>query len=239
MRSRFREVLQSAGSGSQKPIKKPDRRAVEERDHAHTSFAHGRRSPRTLHRRQLTKGQFIWAQTGQFCWAPRERATLLDSAKPTIVRIHSTANAVLQNAFSSFVLYSLYKDMFRRGVQTSLTHAIIFDEAHRAARLKLIPQLAKECRKFGLALVLASQEAKDFSTSLFSAVGNYLALRVTEADARTLARMTGPTADEKHTADRLKALVRYTGVFFGEGRARPVTVRLGSDNGTTSGGQSP
>lgn len=164
-----------------------------------------------------------------FFEAAGERASLLDSAQPTIVRVHSTNNAMLQNAFSSFVLYSLYKDMFRRGVQNRLTHAVIFDEAHRAARLKLIPQFAKECRKFGLAFALASQEAKDFSTSLFSAVGNYLALRVTEADARTLARMTGSAADEKRTADRIKALARYTAVFFGEGYIRPVTVRLGHD----------
>ena len=33
--------------------------------------------------------------------------------------------------------------------------------------LKLIPQFAKECRKFGLSLILASQEAKDFNASLF------------------------------------------------------------------------
>ena len=142
------------------------------------------------------------------------------------MRIHGTTNGMLQNAFSSFVLYSLYKDMFRRGVQSRLTHAVIFDEAHRAARLKLIPQFGKECRKFGLALALASQEARDFDPSLFAAVGSYLVLRVTEADARTLARMTGSTLEERRTADRLKALERYTALFFGEGRPRPVSIRL-------------
>jgi DNA phosphorothioation-dependent restriction protein DptH len=155
-----------------------------------------------------------------------ERASLLEERRPTIVRIHGTTNAILQNAFSSFVLYSLYKDMFRRGVQSRITHAVIFDEAHRAARLKLIPQFAKECRKFGLAFALASQEAKDFNDSLFSAVGSYLVLRVTETDARTLARKAGSTLDEKRTADRLKALERYTALFFGEGRSRPIVVRL-------------
>lgn len=89
---------------------------------------------------------------------------------------------MLQNAFSSFALYSLYKDMFRRGRQAALTPAIVFDEAHRAARLKLIPQLAKECRKFGLMLALASQEARDFNPGLFAAVGSYLVLRVSELD---------------------------------------------------------
>ena len=155
-----------------------------------------------------------------------DRASLLDECRPTVVRIHGTTNGMLQNAFSSFVLYSIYKDMFRRGVQSRLTHAVIFDEAHRAARLKLIPQFGKECRKFGLALALASQEARDFDPSLFAAVGNYLVLRVTETDARTLARMTGSTLEERRTADKLKALERYTAIFFGEGRPRPTSIRL-------------
>ena len=153
-------------------------------------------------------------------------ASLLDEVRPTVVRIHGTTNGMLQNAFSSFVLYSLYKDMFRRGVQPRLTHAIIFDEAHRAARLKLIRQFGKECRKYGLALGLASQEAKDFDPSLFAAVGSYLALRVSEADARTLARMTGSTLEERRMADRLKTLEKYTAIFFGEGRPRPTSVHL-------------
>jgi DNA phosphorothioation-dependent restriction protein DptH len=155
-----------------------------------------------------------------------DRANLLSEQVPTIIRMHGTNNAMLQNAFSSFMFYSLYKEMFRRGVQSTITHAIVFDEAHRAAKLKLIPQFAKECRKFGIALALASQEAKDFSESLYSAVGSYLVLRVAETDARSLARKAGSTADEKRTTDRLKALDKYTALFFGEGRPRPATVRL-------------
>jgi hypothetical protein len=155
-----------------------------------------------------------------------ERQSLLHGAQPTIIRVHGTTNGMLQNAFSSFILYSLYKDMFRRGVQSRLTHAIIVDEAHRAARLKLIPQFAKECRKYGLSLILASQEAKDFNVSLYSAIGSYLILRVTEADARTLARTTSTSADEKQTADRLKALERYTALFFTEGLSRSIRVHL-------------
>jgi DNA phosphorothioation-dependent restriction protein DptH len=155
-----------------------------------------------------------------------ERASLLDETRPTIVRVHGTTNGMLQSAFSSFVLYSLYKDMFRRGVQGRLTHAVVFDEAHRAARLKLIPRFAKECRKFGLALALASQGAKDFDPALFEAVGSYLVLRVTEGDARALARNTGATADQQRTADRLKSLSPYTALFFDVGSARPISVRL-------------
>ena len=100
------------------------------------------------------------------------------------------------------VFYGLYKDMFRRGIQQSITHAVVFDEAHRAARLRLIPTMAKECRKYGISLVLASQEAKDFNVSLFSAIANYLVLRLNEGDAKALG-ITALARDKTHQDARL------------------------------------
>jgi DNA phosphorothioation-dependent restriction protein DptH len=120
----------------------------------------------------------------------------------------------------------IYKDMFRRGVRNTLTHAIIFDEAHWAAKLKLIPRFAKECRKYGLSLALASQGVRDFDGALFEAVASYLVLRVTEADARTLARNTGPTADQQRTTDRLKAREPYHAMFFSAATPKPTTLKL-------------
>jgi hypothetical protein len=153
-------------------------------------------------------------------------ASILMDHRPTLVRVHLSTNDIVQRAFSAFVLYSIYKDMFRRGVQHSLTHAIIFDEAHRAAKLKLIPRFAKECRKYGLALALASQGVRDFDGALFEAVANYLVLRVTEADARTLARNTGATAEQQRTTDRLKALEPYHAMFFTTSNAKPRILKL-------------
>ena len=153
-------------------------------------------------------------------------ASILMDHRPTLVRVHLSTNEIVQRAFSAFVLYSIYKDMFRRGVQDSLTHAIIFDEAHRAAKLKLIPRFAKECRKFGLALALASQGVRDFDGAMFEAVASYLVLRVTEADARTLARNTGATAEQQRTTDRLKALEPYHAMFFTASSAKPRILRL-------------
>lgn len=153
-------------------------------------------------------------------------ASILMDHRPTLVRVHLSTNDIVQRAFSAFVLYSIYKDMFRRGVQDSLTHAIIFDEAHRAAKLKLIPRFAKECRKYGLALALASQGVRDFDGAMFEAVASYLVLRVTEADARTLARNTGATAEQQRTSDRLKALEPYHAMFFTASSAKPRILRL-------------
>lgn len=154
------------------------------------------------------------------------QGTLWDSVDPTIIRIHTTQNENLQRAFAALVFYSLYKDMFRRGLQDRITHAVIFDEAHRAAGLKLIPTMAKECRKYGISLVLASQEARDFNVSLFSAVANYLVLRLTETDAKALVRNVASSQQERLLIDRIKQMERFRALYFSEGKSRPAPVSL-------------
>jgi hypothetical protein len=153
-------------------------------------------------------------------------SSLLDSKRPQILRVHMSKSDAVQRAYASFALYSVYQDMFRRGRPEIITHAVIFDEAHRAAKLRLIPTMAKECRKYGLAMVVASQEARDFDSSLYSAIANYLILRVTDQDARTLARNVAPSEIERRTADRLKTLPKYEALFFSEDQRQPVHVHL-------------
>jgi len=152
--------------------------------------------------------------------------SLWESAEPTVIRIHKTQNDNLQKAFASLVFYKLYKDMFRRGLRQSITHAVIFDEAHRAARLTLIPTMAKECRKYGISLVLASQEARDFHVSLFSAIANYLVLRVTEADAKALIRNVASSDQERALIDKIKQIERFRALYFSEQRKKPCLVAL-------------
>lgn len=154
------------------------------------------------------------------------RGSLWDSDQPIVIQIHKSQNDNLQRAFASLVFYGLYKDMFRRGTQDTISHAVIFDEAHRAASLKLIPTMAKECRKYGISLVLASQEARDFDRSLFSAIANYLVLRLTETDAKSLVRMVGSSQQERELIDRIKQMDRFRALYFTEGKKRPSSVNL-------------
>ena len=156
------------------------------------------------------------------------RESLWKSDRPTVVRIHTTQNDALQRAFASLVFYGLYKDMFRRGIQERITHTLIFDEAHRAAGLKLIPTMAKECRKYGISLVVASQEARDFDMSLFSAVANYLVLRLTETDAKALVRNVSTARQERSLIDKIKQMDRFRALYFCEGKQRPSSVSLKS-----------
>ncbi len=159
-----------------------------------------------------------------------DQRILWDGKQPVVVRIHATQNDYLQRAFASLVFYRLYKDMFHRGIQERITHAIVFDEAHRAARLKLLPTMAKECRKYGVSLVVASQEATDFDASLFSAIANYLVLRLTDSDARFLVRNVASSHQEKALLDRIKELDRFRAMFFQEGERRPCALTLHSED---------
>lgn len=155
-----------------------------------------------------------------------DQQSLWESDLPIVIRIHTTLNDTLQKAFASLVLYGLYKDMFRRGLKDTITHAVVFDEAHRAAGLALIPTMAKECRKYGIALILASQEAKDFNVSLFSAIANYLVLRLTEADAKALVRNVASSQQERTLIDKIKQMDRFKALYFCEGKSRPAYVAL-------------
>jgi len=143
-----------------------------------------------------------------------------------VIRIHRTQNDNLQKAFASLIFYGLYKDMFRRGIQDRITHAVIFDEAHRAAKPTLIPTMAKECRKYGISLVLASQEARDFNVSLFSSIANYLVLRLTEADAKALVRNVASSDQERMLIDRIKQMERFKALYFSEAHKKPARVAL-------------
>jgi DNA phosphorothioation-dependent restriction protein DptH len=155
--------------------------------------------------------------------------TLLDMQTPTLIQIHGTQNDYLQRAFATFVLYNLYQNMFRRGPQGRITHAVVFDEAHRAAKLRLIPTMVKECRKYGIAFVVASQEAKDFDPSLFTAVANYLALRLNETDAKLMAKNFAASDKVGLYTDRIKQMPKYKAMYYGEGMRVPIVTALAED----------
>ena len=86
--------------------------------------------------------------------------------------------------------------------------------------------MAKECRKYGISLVLASQEARDFDTSVFSAIANYLVLPSTDTDARFLVRNVANSRQERAPIDRIKQMDRFRAFYFAEGKSRPSQIAL-------------
>ncbi len=162
-----------------------------------------------------------------FFTASGDAATLLEPGPPAVVRLYTSRNEVLQRATAAFVLLHLYQSMFIRGEQKGLSHAVIFDEAHRASGLKLLATMAKECRKYGIALIVSSQAARDFDPGLFSSIANYLTLRMTEVDALSLAKNVAGADESRRLAGQLKKLEKFHALFFSEG-TRDTLVNLRS-----------
>jgi DNA helicase HerA-like ATPase len=83
----------------------------------------------------------------------------------------------LQLAAGAFVLRKVYKEMFRWGETDRLQLVLVLDEAHRLARDITLPKIMKEGRKFGIAVVVASQGLADFHADVVGNAGTKVIFR--------------------------------------------------------------
>lgn len=137
-------------------------------------------------------------------------------AATTVLDLHEVSSEQNQLAAASFFLHKVYKDMFVRGEASRIRQAIIFDEAHRAARLGLLGTMMQECRKFGIMMVVSSQRVSDFRRQVVETVGSYLILKVNPPDAKYLAPMLTGLEGREATQRRLLDLPKYYAVFRSE-----------------------
>jgi DNA helicase HerA-like ATPase len=131
-----------------------------------------------------------------------------------------------QRVAASFLLQRLYRDMFGRVEVRQLRNAIVFDEAHRVARLTLIPKMMQECRKYGILFVLSSQRIEDFNQGVLDSAGNHLYLRVNHTDARRLASYLAAGGGAGDIAQKLQNLHKYHALYRSEDYQPFAHVRL-------------
>jgi DNA helicase HerA-like ATPase len=93
----------------------------------------------------------------------------------------------LQLAAGAFILRKVYKDMFHWGPANHLRLAIVLDEAHRLAKDITLPKIMKEGRKFGVVVIVASQELTDFHQGVIGNVGTKIVFRINHPDSRKVA----------------------------------------------------
>ncbi|WP_417385610.1 protein kinase domain-containing protein [Gimesia sp.] len=103
----------------------------------------------------------------------------------------------LMLAASRFILEKVYSTMLMQGVTKQLRVMVVIDEAHKLCGDETIISLVKEARKYGLGLILSSQETRDFHGSVFANTGTLIALGLEDADATVMAKHLGLT-DKKH-----------------------------------------
>ncbi|TQM08976.1 helicase HerA domain-containing protein [Pseudonocardia kunmingensis] len=103
-----------------------------------------------------------------------------------VLDIHNLMEQV-QIAAGAFVLRKVYREMFRWGQTGRLRLAVVLDEAHRLARDVTLPKIMKEGRKYGVAVVVASQGVDDFHKDVLSNAGTKVAFRCNYPQSRTVA----------------------------------------------------
>lgn len=93
----------------------------------------------------------------------------------------------VQNAGGAFILRKLYREMTTWGETDRLRLAVILDEAHRLAKDVTLPKLMKEGRKFGLVIVVASQNNNDFHADVLQNAGSKVVFRLNIGEAKKAA----------------------------------------------------
>ncbi len=94
-----------------------------------------------------------------------------------VVDVSNLGVEALQMASGAFVLRKVYKDMFLWGEADRLRLAIVLDEAHRLAKDITLPKIMKEGRKFGVAVVVASQGLSDYHPDVVGNAGTKVVFR--------------------------------------------------------------
>ncbi|GHO82266.1 ATP-binding protein [Dictyobacter formicarum] len=120
---------------------------------------------------------------------PQEQApdllTLVRSG--LVVDLHNLYVETLQQAAGAFVLRKIYKDMFSWGYAKRLRLAIVLDEAHRLAKDVTLPKIMREGRKFGIAVIVASQGMADFHPDVLGTAGTKVIFRMNFPDSKKVA----------------------------------------------------
>lgn len=104
-----------------------------------------------------------------------------------IIDLHRHYSEDLQLAAGAFILRKIYQDMFHWGKADRLRLAIVLDEAHRLAKDTTLPRIMKEGRKFGVAVIVASQGLDDFHPDIVKNVGSKILFRMNFPESRKAA----------------------------------------------------
>jgi hypothetical protein len=127
-----------------------------------------------------------------------------DLFKKTTVVLLTSGIKDLMLAASRFLLEKIYGAMLIQGMSKSLRVMVCVDEAHKLCNDPKITDLVKEARKYGLGLILSSQETRDFHPSIFANAGTQIVLALEDSDATIMAKHFTP---DKNDQKRVKELI--------------------------------
>jgi len=115
---------------------------------------------------------------------------ILESTKKgLVINVKEIGSETVQLAISAFVLRKVYKEILRWEESTVLKLAIVLDEAHRLARDKTLPLIMQEARKFGVLVIVASQNINHFHENVLGNAGTKILFRTNNPDSKKVSKM--------------------------------------------------
>jgi len=153
-------------------------------------------------------------------------------------RIHIVDLRRVAHDLMPFILGSLLElfafEIFERGQDKKVPTLLVLEEAHHYLRPVGVGEsdtgsslayerLAKEGRKFGLALWLSTQRPSEISQTVLSQCGNWISFRL--ASDRDLAAVQASSEwADRRDVKRISGLARQNAVAFGVGLRMPVSL---------------
>lgn len=105
-----------------------------------------------------------------------------------VVGLNKLGGDELALALSAFLLRSIYLSMTAWPPAERIRLVIVLDEAHKLARDVTLPKLMKEGRKYGVAIVVASQGLADFHPDVVGNAGTKVSFRINNPDSKKVSQ---------------------------------------------------
>lgn len=178
---------------------------------------------------------------GQLSWR-REATSLAErifGGRSVDWRVHIINLRRVSHDLTPFVLGSLLElyafELFRRGQQQAVPTLLVLEEAHHYMRpigtgdeaqdnALAYERLAKEGRKFGLALWLSTQRPSEISPTVLSQCNNWITFRLTSEKDLNAVQAASEWADRREVR-RIAGLARQHAVVFGGSITMPTILR--------------
>ncbi len=120
-----------------------------------------------------------------------------------VINLKEIGADTVREATSAFILRKVYKDILKWPKSSALKLAIVLDEAHRLAKDKTLPLIMQEARKFGVAVIVASQNLNHFHENVTGNVGSKIIFRTNDPDSKKVGKMVQWSGDAKQTIEKL------------------------------------
>ncbi len=154
-------------------------------------------------------------------------------------RVHIINMRRVSHDLTPFILGSLLElyahELFRRGQERAVPTLLVLEEAHHYMRpigsgeeanenSLAYERLAKEGRKFGLALWLSTQRPSEISPTVLSQCNNWVTFRLTSEKDLSAVQTASEWADRREVR-RIAGLARQTAIVFGGSISMPTMLR--------------